>query len=98
MAGSRLLVQREIYDLFIEKICSLAEGIRLGDPMDPETQMGPLANAPHFKKVISLIDQAVSDGLRVAYGGKSYSHPHGGFFRTTNCVPRRAQQFPTRTG
>jgi len=80
IAGSRLLVQREIYDTFLDKVCSLASSIQMGDPMDPDTQMGPLANGPQYKKVLGCIADAQNEGLKLALGGKPHADAKGGLF------------------
>ena len=74
-AGSRLLVQASIRDRFVEKVMSLARQIRLGDPMDPDTNVGPIATAPQFEKVLRYIDIARADGARCILGGKPASGP-----------------------
>lgn len=80
IAGSRLLLQRSVYDLFLSKIRELAEGVKIGDPLDPETQMGPLANLPHYQKVISCIADAKKEGAVVAFGGEPIKYATGGLF------------------
>lgn len=80
MAGSRLLVQREIHDAFLDKICALASTIRLGDPSAPDTQMGPLANAPQYSKVLGCIEDAVNEGATLACGGRAHHDASGGLF------------------
>lgn len=80
IAGSRLLVQREIYETFLEKVSSLAASIKLGDPLDPDTQMGPLANLPQYKKVLSCIADAENEGCKLALGGKPHKDDKGGLF------------------
>ncbi|RQR26534.1 aldehyde dehydrogenase [Burkholderia sp. Bp9142] len=80
MAGSRLLVQRSIYDAFIDKVCALTKSIKIGDPMDPETQMGPLANIAHYHKVLSCISDAEREGAKLAIGGRALDTPGGGLF------------------
>lgn len=80
IAGSRLLLQRSIYEKFLDKVFRLAESIKIGDPLDPETQMGPLANPPHYKKVLSCIADAEKEGAVLAFGGKPHAHPIGGLF------------------
>ncbi|EJN39639.1 NAD-dependent aldehyde dehydrogenase [Pseudomonas sp. GM84] len=80
MAGSRLLVQREVYEEFLQAICTIAEGIKLGNPVDPDTQMGPVANAPHYQKVLGMISQAMDDGAELAYGGNPHTDASGGLF------------------
>lgn len=69
-AGSRLLVQTSIRDRFVEKVMALAGKIRLGDPMDPTTNVGPIATAPQLKKVLQYIDVAKTDGALCILGGR----------------------------
>lgn len=80
IAGSRLLLQRSIYDAFLERITAMAAGIRIGDPMDPATQMGPLANRAHYEKVLSCIADAKQEGCQLALGGQPIKHSTGGLF------------------
>jgi MFS family permease len=80
IAGSRLLLQRSIYDAFLTKVRAMAEGVKVGDPLDPETQMGPLANLPHYDKVMSCIADAKKEGAVVAFGGNALKLPTGGLF------------------
>jgi len=79
MAGSRLLVQRSIHDRLVDLICRRAEQMRLGDPTDPATEMGPMANAAQFTKTIAMIDRAREAGCQVATGG-GVSSTAGGYF------------------
>jgi (Z)-2-((N-methylformamido)methylene)-5-hydroxybutyrolactone dehydrogenase len=69
-AGSRLLVHRSIKDIFTTKLVDLARHIRLGDPMDPNTNVGPIATPPQFQKVMEYIDVAKADGARCILGGR----------------------------
>jgi acyl-CoA reductase-like NAD-dependent aldehyde dehydrogenase len=80
IAGSRLLLQRSIYDAFLERVFRLADSIKLGDPLDPETQMGPLANPAQYNKVLGCIANAEKEGAVLAFGGKPHAHPGGGLF------------------
>jgi aldehyde dehydrogenase (NAD+) len=80
IAGSRLLLQRSIYNTFLSKVRAMAEGVKIGDPLDPDTQMGPLANLPHYEKVITCIADAKKEGAIVAFGGNAMKHPTGGLF------------------
>lgn len=81
-AGSRLLVQREIREQFTERVVALAKDVRLGDPMDPATNVGPIATPPQFQKVLDYIDVARQDGARCILGGRSGAdaRPGGGQF------------------
>jgi aldehyde dehydrogenase (NAD+) len=70
IAGSRLLVQRGIYDRMVEGLAARAAQIRMGDPRLPETEMGTAANEPQFDKILSFIEAAKGDGARLVAGGK----------------------------
>jgi aldehyde dehydrogenase (NAD+) len=69
MVGSRLLVQRTIVDRLLEKVVARMKAAKLGDPFDPKTDIGPLANTNQFNKVKGMIERAVSDGAKLACGG-----------------------------
>jgi acyl-CoA reductase-like NAD-dependent aldehyde dehydrogenase len=69
IAGSRLLVEASIQDAFLERVIALAKGARVGDPSDPQTQIGPVANLPQFNKVIGCIESAKAEGAEIALGG-----------------------------
>ena len=68
-AGSRLLVQNSVKEDVTRRIVEIAGTVKLGDPMDPATQMGPISNRPQFDKVLSYIEVAREDGARLIYGG-----------------------------
>jgi (Z)-2-((N-methylformamido)methylene)-5-hydroxybutyrolactone dehydrogenase len=78
LAGSRLLVQKNVADALVEKIVTRAATIKLGDPKDPATEMGPVSNAPQYEKVLSHFAAAREQGATVAYGGEPAGL--GGFF------------------
>ncbi|MQA01486.1 MAG: aldehyde dehydrogenase family protein [Streptosporangiales bacterium] len=69
MAGSRLLVHEDVHDALVQRLVDRVKTVRLGDPLEPETEMGPVANQAQFDKVMSYLDSAVEDGGTVAYGG-----------------------------
>ncbi|NUG01943.1 aldehyde dehydrogenase family protein [Acinetobacter oleivorans] len=71
IAGSRLVLHEAIADEFLEKFIKLAESIRLGDPLDPETEMGPLTSEAHRNKVLSYVEVAKEQGGHVLTGGKA---------------------------
>jgi acyl-CoA reductase-like NAD-dependent aldehyde dehydrogenase len=79
MAGSRLLVARGAHDALVGKIADRARCIRLGDPKAPETEMGPVATEPQYRKVLSFLDGAAAEGATVAAGGRP-DDALGGFF------------------
>ena len=69
-AGSRLLVHSPIYDEVVDALVEGAESIRLGDPKDPETEMGPLASEDQFEKVSDYVDIGLEGGATLACGGE----------------------------
>ncbi|WP_203229188.1 aldehyde dehydrogenase family protein [Halobellus captivus] len=69
VAGSRVLVHEEIYDEFVDRFVDRASQIRLGDPREPETEMGPIAFDKQWEKVRKYIDIGTSEGATIAYGG-----------------------------
>lgn len=82
IAGSRLLVQRGVYDRMVEGLAARAKMIRMGDPRLPETEMGTAANQPQFEKILSFIEAARGDGARLVAGGGRADGPglEKGFF------------------
>ena len=69
VAGSRLLVQRPVYDEVVARLVKRAPGIRLGNPLDLKTEMGTAANKPQFDRVMGFIESAKSEGARLVAGG-----------------------------
>lgn len=69
IAGSRLILHEKIADEFLEKFIGLARSIRLGDPLDPETEMGPLTSRVHHERVLSYIETAREQGGEILSGG-----------------------------
>ncbi|MFZ9477643.1 MAG: aldehyde dehydrogenase [Gammaproteobacteria bacterium] len=84
LAGSRILVQRGIADALIERFVQRARKIRLGDPMLPTTEIGPLAFRQHMERVLSYVDVAQADGATLLTGGRrSAAHEKGWFIEPT---------------
>ena len=71
IAGSRLILHEKIADAFLEKFIPLAKSVRLGNPLDAATEMGPLTSALHRERVLSYVDVARAQGGEVLAGGKS---------------------------
>ena len=70
IAGSRLLLHEAIADQFLEKFIGLAKSIRLGNPLDNETEMGPLTSKMHLDRVLSYIGVCKKEGNKILAGGK----------------------------
>ena len=71
IAGSRLVLHEKIADAFLEKFIPLANSIRLGNPLDDNTEMGPVTSLQHRDRVLSYVDVARSQGGEVLAGGKA---------------------------
>jgi betaine-aldehyde dehydrogenase len=71
IAGARLVLHESIAEEFLEKFVALAKSIRLGNPLDPNTEMGPLTSQMHRDRVLSYVDVAQSEGGIILTGGKA---------------------------
>jgi len=69
LSGSRLYVQRGVYDEFVERFTAGAEAMRAGDPMDEATEIGPLSSEEHFRKVAKYLDVGTAEGATLLTGG-----------------------------
>ncbi|MCO6048595.1 betaine-aldehyde dehydrogenase [Mesorhizobium sp. RP14(2022)] len=67
--GTRVFVQRGLHDRFVERLVERTKTIRIGDPLDPETQMGPLVSEAQHRKVLDYIETGRSEGATLACGG-----------------------------
>jgi aminomuconate-semialdehyde/2-hydroxymuconate-6-semialdehyde dehydrogenase len=70
LAGSRLFVQRGIYDEFCARYVDAAEALVVGDPRDPATDIGPLVSEEHLDKVVSYVDLGQREGAKLLTGGE----------------------------
>lgn len=71
IAGSRLVLHEKIADAFLEKFIPLAKSIRLGNPLDPNTEMGPVTSLLHRDKVLAYVDIALQQGGELLAGGRA---------------------------
>lgn len=84
LAGSRILVQESIYDLFLEKFVDAVKNIKVGDPTDESTDMGALVSRGHLKAVDDYVQIGIAEGAKLAYGGKIVVNlPEGNFYEPT---------------
>lgn len=72
MAGSRLLVHEARHDEFVAALRAFVASAKMGDPMAPDTQIGPVATLPQYQKVLEYVAIATSEGATLAHGGKPY--------------------------
>ncbi|WP_280444637.1 5-carboxymethyl-2-hydroxymuconate semialdehyde dehydrogenase [Nocardia brasiliensis] len=82
-AGSRILVERSIYDEFVERYAAQAKRVAVGYPHDPATEVGALVHPEHYAKVMSYIDIGRSEGRLVAGGGRPDGFDSGNFVAPT---------------
>ena len=75
IAGSRLVLHERIADEFLDKFTALARSIRLGNPLDATTEMGPLTSALHRDRVLGFVDIARQQGGEIVSGGKAPNAP-----------------------
>ncbi len=75
IAGSRLLVQRKVHDQVSERIAQKALKIKVGDPLEAATEMGPVANRAQFDRISGLLDKAKGEGVTVLAGGGGVTGP-----------------------
>jgi aldehyde dehydrogenase (NAD+) len=83
LAGSRLLVQRSIHDAFVAALVDRARTIKLGDPLLPETEMGPVAFPEQLAKVLGYIELARAEGATILSGGGQPKDVKGLFVEPT---------------
>ena len=78
IAGSRALIHRPIYDAFVERLIALARSARMGNPLDLDTQVGPITTRPQFEKVLDYMQVAKSEGAICLLGGGPALRPECG--------------------
>jgi len=94
-AGSRILVERSIYEDFTARYAARAKNIVVGDPHDPKTEVGALVHPEHFAKVMSYVELGKSEGRLLAGGGRPEAFPEGNYVQPTVFadVPKDARIF-----
>ena len=88
-AGSRIFVEDKIYDEFVGKLVEAFRAVKVGDPMDPTTQMGSQINQRQLEKILGWVEEAKKEGARVAVGGEAAKIPgfeKGAFMQPTLLV------------
>ena len=79
--GTRLLVQRGIYDAYLQTLSGMAGYINVGDPLDPQTTLGPVISEGAINRILGLIGQGKAEGGRIVTGGERMGGDHaGGYF------------------
>jgi len=83
VGGSRLVVQRSIAEAFTKKLAEKMQRIRVGDPLDDQTQVGALFDEAHMKKVLGYVDEGVRQGASIVCGGGRTASDRGWFVAPT---------------
>ncbi|WP_340009172.1 gamma-aminobutyraldehyde dehydrogenase [Paenibacillus sp. FSL K6-0276] len=81
-AATRIYIQENIYDEFIERLVSFVESTVVGDPMLPDTLVGPVISEAHLQKIDGMVQRAVNSGCKILSGGSRMDRP-GFFYRPT---------------
>jgi aldehyde dehydrogenase (NAD+) len=70
IAGSRLFVERSVHDQFVERLATYAKGLRIGDGIDPATEIGPLVSEKQLQRVASYFEAGTAEGATLVTGGQ----------------------------
>ncbi len=95
IAGSRLYLQKNIYNNFLEKLVNRANKIKLGNPMDPDTQMGPLSSLKQLEIIEKNIKDTISQGGKLKCGGKRHSLSNKGYYFPATIIECENHNLPT---
>ena len=95
IAGSRLYIQSGIYDEFLNKLVAKAEKIKLGAPMDKDTQMGPLNSFKQLENIETNIKATVEQGGKVRCGGKRSNVSNKGYYFPATIIECKNHNLPT---
>ena len=76
LCGSRIYVERSLYDRFKEDFVDKAKALKVGNPLEEKTKVGAIVSKPHYDKILSYIDLAQEEGGTILCGGKAL-HPEG---------------------
>lgn len=80
VCGARILVQKSIYPAFLERFREKVAGIRIGDPDDPKTQLGPVISERSRQRILAMLERAKAAGAKVLTGGRAPAALERGFY------------------
>ena len=95
IAGSRLYLQNKIYDNFLDKLIEQANKIKLGSPLDPNTQMGPLSNFKQLEIIEKKIKLTTEQGGKLRCGGKRHAFSNKGYYFPATIIECENHNLPT---
>ena len=95
IAGSRLYIQKGIYNEFLDKLAKRAEKIKIGAPMDSDTEMGPLSSFKQLEIIEKNIKLTVNQGGKIKCGGKRHSFSNKGYYFPPTIIECENHNLPT---
>ena len=95
IAGSRLYIQKSIYNEFLDKLAKRAEKIKIGAPMDSDTEMGPLSSFKQLEIIEKNIKLTVNQGGKIKCGGKRHSFSNKGYYFPATIIECENHNLPT---
>tara|TARA_B100000029_G_scaffold363088_1_gene356127 strand:+ start:4164 stop:5645 length:1482 start_codon:yes stop_codon:yes gene_type:complete len=95
IAGSRLYIQEEIYNEFLKKLTERAEKIKIGAPLNTETEMGPLNNFKQLEIIENNIKKTIEQGGKIKTGGKRHSFSNEGYYFPPTIIECDNHNLPT---
>ena len=95
IAGSRLYIQKGIYNEFLDKLAKRAEKIKIGAPMDSDTEMGPLSSFKQLEIIEKNIKLTVNQGGKIKCGGKRHSFSNKGYYFPATIIECENHNLPT---
>jgi aldehyde dehydrogenase (NAD+) len=96
MAGSRVVAHTDVKDALVERIVNRARTIKIGNPLEPDTEMGPMATDKQYDTVLSHFESARAEGATIACGGNPVDGLGGWFVEPTVLVDTTAQMRAVR--
>ena len=95
IAGSRLYIQSEIYDEFLNKLVEKAKKIKLGDPMDLNAQMGPLSNFKQIEFIEKIVKKTLDQGGKLRCGGERSNISNKGYYYPATIIECENHNMPS---
>jgi aldehyde dehydrogenase (NAD+)/betaine-aldehyde dehydrogenase len=95
IAGSRLYLQKSIYNEFLNKLAKRAEKIKIGAPMDPESEMGPIGNFKQLEIIEKNIKLTLEQGGKIKCGGKRHPFSNEGYYFPPTIIECDNHNLPT---
>jgi aldehyde dehydrogenase (NAD+) len=93
VAGSRVFIQRSIHSKIVDKIKERAKNIIVGDPLDSDTQVGPLATKLQVERALSVVKKSIKQGASLIFGGNKPSHKKEGWYFEPTLLDCPNQEF-----